>query len=88
MNYPKHIYKQYEIVEKDIHGEKHYGLVRVYNFFGIKIRRQLKVCCSYPGGYFGGTDQRKWWNSRFTIEDSIKQDHEHSEDLFRKSVTK
>ncbi len=26
MNYPPEIYSNFEIVEKDIYGEKHYGL--------------------------------------------------------------
>lgn len=43
MNYPESIYNKYEIIEKDIYGEKHYCLVRIYSIFGITIRRKVKV---------------------------------------------
>ena len=36
MKYPEHIYRKFEIAEKDICGEKHYALVEVKKFLFFK----------------------------------------------------
>lgn len=43
MNYPDHIYRKFEIIEKDILGVKHYALVEIINILGfdIKIKRRV-----------------------------------------------
>ena len=52
--YPEHIYNKYELEFKDIMGDRHFSLVRVYNVLGIKIRVRQKftygvtfVSCGY-----------------------------------------
>lgn len=88
MNYPEHIYKQYEIVEKDILGKKHFGLVRVYNFFGIKIRRHLAICRASYAGYFGGFNPRKWWDTKYTIESCIRDERWKAEYEYHERLSK
>lgn len=88
MDYPSYIYKQYEIAEKEILGKKHYGLVRVYNFFGFKIKRHLAICRADMSGYFGGSNPRKWWDTKYTIESCIRDDHYTAEYKYHEKLSK
>lgn len=86
MNYPESIYRTYEIAEKDIYGEKHYALVRVYDIFGFKIRRKIKIYeFSCDHGYF---NLKTWYKGKKFIEDVIEGNHKASEARFREKVTK
>lgn len=88
MRYPKGIYRTFEIVEKEILGEKYYGLVRVYNILGFKFKKHIKVCRCGAIGYVGGFDARKWWDTKYTIEDVIRSDNSDQEYKFKKRMTK
>lgn len=84
MNYPESIYKKYEIVEKDICGEKHYGLVMVCNLFGFTWRKHVKVS---EHGYicsFG----RTWRNNKHLITSAIADAHLMAEWAFERKMTK
>lgn len=93
MNYPESIYNKYEIIEKDIYGEKHYCLVRIYSIFGIMIRRKVKVVSflSHSGnwyGYIGDYYPNTWHKYRSIVETAIERDNEEQEWKFREKVTK
>lgn len=87
MNYPEHIYNTYEIVEKDICGEKHYGLVRVYNIFGWKFRRHVRVYDGCHTAWISSTGVR-WLPSKHQIQAAIEDDNSNKEYKFRRKVTK
>jgi hypothetical protein len=84
MIYPKSIYKKYEVVEKDICGEKHYGLVVICSFFGIKWKKHVKVS---DLGYIRDWG-RTWWRRKSLITSAIKDDHMMSEWAFERKMTK
>ena len=84
MNYPKSIYKKYEVAEKDICGEKHYGLVVVCSFFGIKWKKHVKVS---DLGYIRDWGHT-WWRSKSLITSAIKDAHHMSEWAFERKMTK
>lgn len=92
MNYPEHIYNKYEIVEKDIYGQKHYGLVRVYSFFGIKIKRHIKVRCNMFDSRIGRIDGiisgKKWHKYKHTITSAIESERAMQEYYFEEKVCK
>lgn len=86
MNYPESIYRTYEIAEKDIYGEKHYALVRVYDIFGFKIRMKIKMyefSCEH-----GVAGLKTWYKDRKDIEYAIEGSRRNAEARFRKKVTK
>lgn len=89
MNYPDKIYPKLEIVEKDICGVTHYGVVRIYNLFGIKFKRHWKVSGDTydPGGGFIGWG-RRWHTSKGVIEGAISNYYQYKEYLFREKMTK
>lgn len=89
MNYPDHIYKEYEIVEKDIYGEKHYALVRVYRLLGFKFKRMLGVYDSTDGrrGWISSSGKR-WYSNRSIVDAALKEAHTTAELLFEHEVTK
>jgi hypothetical protein len=70
MKYPESIYAKYEIEEKDICGERHYCLVRVWSFFGIKCRSAVKV--SPVTGETGYTDGRRWHRRKSVITSCVR----------------
>jgi hypothetical protein len=84
VNYPKSIYKKYEIVEKDICGEKHYGLVVVCSLFGFKWKRTVKVC---EFGHIRDSG-RTWRRDKSLITAAINYDHMMSEWAFERKMTK
>lgn len=91
MNYPEHIYNTYEIVEKDICGEKHYGLVRVYKLFGFEFSRQLQVNQAVTGGsgYIRNCySSQKWHNDEHIILSAVVNDNREKEAEFRRKMTK
>lgn len=84
IEYPKSIYKKYDIVEKEILGKKHYCLVRIYNFLGIKIPKRLKVA-GYPcriSEYCG----RFWHDNIRIIQDTIQSEKEDAEYKYRSEL--
>lgn len=89
MNYPDKIYPKLEIVEKDICGETHYGVVRVYNLFGIEFKRHWKVS-SFTFGPKGRVSRwgNRWHTSKVVIEDAITRYYQYKEYLFREKMTK
>lgn len=87
MNYPESIYNKYEIIEKDIYGEKHYCLVRIYSIFGISFRRKMKVTDALAGRISISTGKR-WHSNKNTLEEAVKFDDSYQEYKFRKKVTK
>ena len=87
MNYPENIYRTYEIAEKEIFGEKHFALVRVYNFLGIKFCKFEYVEEGWYKSnisFYGQT----WHPYKSTIQDAILSDNETQERKFRNRVTK
>lgn len=84
MNYPKSIYNKYEIIEKDIYGEKHYCLVRIYSIFGITIRSKVKV----EAGRISLIDGKRWYPNKKILEEAVKFDNTYQEYKFNKKVTK
>jgi hypothetical protein len=90
VNYPENIYSKYEIIEKDICGEKHYGLVKICKFLFWEYGKQIKVYSSTSG--FGRIDPwaggSKWHNSKLTIVSAIEWEREMQEYYFAKKMTK
>lgn len=89
MNYPDRIYPKLEIVEKDICGVTHYGVVRVYNLFGIKFERHWKVSETTfdPRGRVSRRGSR-WHTSKSVIESAINHYYQYKEWLFRGKMIK
>lgn len=88
MNYPDKIYPKLEIVEKDICGETHYGLVRVYNLFGIEFKRHWKVHETLSGGGRVSRYGNRWHNSKTIVDRAITHYYQYKEFLFREKMTK
>ena len=84
MNYPENIYRKFEIVEKEIYGEKHYGLVQVHSFLGITWRKLMPVVSDGFIHVWGV----KWRTSKSLIEEVITYENRRDEDSFRYKVTK
>lgn len=84
MNYPESIYRKYEIVEKMICGEKHYGLVRVKSFFGIKYKVLVKVS---EHGYIRDWGQ-SWHRAKYLCTSAIQDDNLMQEWAFERKMTK
>lgn len=89
VDYPDKIYPKLEVVEKDICGVTHYGVVRVYNFFGIKFKRHWKVVETFfwPRGRISRWGNR-WHTSKAVAEDAILHYYRYKEHLFRMKRTK
>lgn len=87
MNYPKDIYNDFEIVEKDIYGEKHYGLVKHYKVFGVGFKRQLKIRENLGFGRITRYGCR-WVNCRSAVVKAIEYDNLDKELEFEVKVTK
>lgn len=51
MNYPKHIYRKFKIVEKDVLGVKHYAAKRLFCIFGVCVWSEY-VRIAYDETYF------------------------------------
>ena len=66
MNYPESIYNKYEIIEKDIYGEKHYCLVRIYSIFGFTFRRKVQVS---RHGFISSISGNRWHISKSVLEE-------------------
>lgn len=88
MNYPESIYSNFEIIERDIHGERHYGLVKHYEVFGIKFKRHLKIDAFMDMGRIDWESGRKWHNKKVIITSAINDDRGTQEYKFRRRVTK
>lgn len=71
MIYPDRIYPELEIVEKDISGQKHYGLLRTHYLFGIFPRKKhvkmaaLNGCSAYESDFIGA----RWMEKRLHVLD-------------------
>lgn len=78
MKYPEHIYRKFEIAEKDICGEKHYALVEVKKFLLFKWKKVCSVSC------FGFISELglKWHNRKGLILDTIEYEKEQDEVKF------
>lgn len=90
MNYPKYIYRKYEIAEKEIYGEKHYGLVRIYDFILFKFKKlQWVASFSNYSGHISDGDLfgRKWHRSKLILKSAIEKDNQEQEWKFEKKVT-
>lgn len=87
MNYPENIYREYEIVEKYIFGEKHYALVRVYNVFGFKFKKFKKVVDYWYSSEISWNG-KTWHNTASILRSAVRVDNEEQERKFRKRVTK
>lgn len=85
MNYPESIYNRYEIIEKDIYGEKHYCLVRIYSIFGFTFRRKVQVS---RHGFISSISGNRWHISKSVLEEAIRFDNGCQELRFREKVTK
>ncbi len=88
MRYPEHIYSNFEIIEKDIYGEKHYGLVKHYKVLGIRFKSHLKVHDFLHIGRIDWECGRKWQPERGIIQDAINRDNQLKEYKFKRRVTK
>ncbi len=91
MKYPDHIYNKFEIVEKEICGETHYGLVKVYNIFGMELKKHKRVesnCLDTTIGRIAFEGGQKWHSKLVTIQSAIDWDNIMKEYKFRNKVTK
>lgn len=84
MNYPESIYHKYEIVENVIYGEKHYGLVRVKSFLGIKYKVLVKVSEFGTIRDYG----RSWHRQEGLCISAIQDDNLMQEWAFERKMTK
>lgn len=89
MNYPEHIYSKFEILEKEIYGEKHYCAVKVYGWGWFKIKRKMKVYWySSSRAWFCNHSGVTWHKYKSIIENAINSAHQDAEDKFHYKVTK
>lgn len=85
MNYPNHIYRTFEIVEKDIYGERHYAILEKRSFLW---NRHVKV---YALNLCRGQESPVgtiWHPNKAILEDAIKEMHRSSEREFKRKVTR
>lgn len=78
---PDSIYAEYEIVDKEILGKKHYGLVRIYRFGKLIVRRHMKVYDGVFDQYLsrGGV---RWLTERRSIDKAIINDRSKRKDRY------
>lgn len=88
MNYPDKIYNSFEIVVKDIYGERHYGLVKLYKFLGVTFRRHVKVWGDGGNGVIWSSLGKRWHTSTMVLESAIKHDNDAQEKRFKERMTK
>lgn len=89
MNYPEHIYRKFEIIEKDILGEKHYAAVQVREYlFGLIKFKKLKLITSFDtftDWSYGGTT---WHSSKRVVDEAIKKAKEDDEVTYYHEMVK
>jgi len=87
MNYPPEIYSNFEIVEKDIYGERHYGLVKHWKFLWFNFEDQQTLRTTGKSGYISAFGS-SWVNSKEAVLSAIELDNYQQERKFREMVTK
>lgn len=78
MNYPDNIYRKFEIIEKEILGVKHYGLVEIINILGFKLKIKRRVDVS--GFIFDHKDWAPMWHKNYEVmKKTIEYENEKDE---------
>lgn len=82
MNYPKSIYKNYRIVEKNILGKPHYAVARVFSIAGFTIKVPVRTD---SGGlaYIGAV----WHASKQYVEKNLRAIRRNEEEDYYYKLT-
>jgi len=91
MIYPKHIYRDFEIIEKEICGERHFAIVETKTFLFFWERKCHVYLGSFSFNGWAGYESSKGWGDiwhkySYTCESAIKAMNEQSEYRFKRKV--